>query len=376
MTTRDRQGRIATDNERLVLDIVHRNPGISRSYVTKHTGITQQSVHRLVDSLISKGFLKADKETKSGPGQPSLVLTLVEDATYSFGISLNTDAIQLSLVDLSCTQIDNEFIEVNDPNDRKAVIKTIISSIASIAVRHKIPSQKIIGVGFAITGYRLDAPDKFQTPPPLSDWAAVSLTNDLVGHLHDHVWIENNANASAIAETLVGVGRNHPSFSYLSFNHGFGSGIIIDGRPLTGAHMNAGELSTIFTIDQVTSRPALHELIIRLQRNGYSINTVTELREKFDPNFLGVREWIDEVLPHLNLAIRALSAISDPSTIVFGGEAPPELLDMLMKGADPFGDSDKREIWPARPTLSRSEITGDAASFGAALIPIKQQILL
>lgn len=376
MTMRDRQGRIATDNERLVLDIVHRNPGISRSFVTKHTGITQQSIHRLVDSLITKGFLTADKETKNGPGQPSLVLNLIEDSAYSFGISLNTDAIQLTLVDLSCTQVDSEFIEVSNPNDRKAVINAIKSSIDNIIKRRKIPPQKLVGVGFAITGYRLDAPDKFQTPPPLSDWAAVNLMDDLVGKLHDHIWIENNANASAIAETLVGVGRVHPSFSYLSFNHGFGSGIIIDGKPLTGAHMNAGELSTIFTLDQVTSRPALHELINRLRDRGYSINSVTELREKFEPNLLGVAEWIDEVLPHLNLTIRALSATTDPSTIVFGGEAPPELLDMLMEGADPFSDSDKRDIWPARPTLSRSEIKGDAASFGAALIPIKQQILL
>lgn len=375
MASRDRQGRIATDNERLVLDIVHRNPNISRSYMTKHTGLTQQSVHRIVESLITKGLLKADRETKNGPGQPSLTLNLIKDAIYSIGISLNTDAIQLSLVDLSCTQVDNEYINVDNPNDRKAVIKAIITSIAEMTAKHKIPSYKIVGVGFAITGYRLDASDKFQAPPPLSNWSAVNLTSELVGYLHDYVWIENNANASAIAETLIGIGRNHPSFSYISFNHGFGGGIIVDGRPLAGAHMNAGELSSMFTTDQATSRPALGELIIRLQKNGHSINSVTELCEKFDPELMGIKEWIDEVMPCLNQTIRALSAITDPSTIVFGGEAPSKLLDMLMGAADPFGDRDQRQVWPARPTLSRSKIKGDAASLGAALLPIKQQIL-
>lgn len=377
MSMRDRQGRIATENERLVLDIVHRNPEISRSILTKHTGLTQQSVHRIVDSLISKNLLKADRETKSGPGQPSLTLTLIDDAAFAFGVSLNTDTIQLSLVNLSCTQIIDTYVEPTNLNNRDIVIKGIKSSMERLAEEHSVPTNKIVGVGFAITGYRLGAPDKFHTSSQLSEWANIPLLPELTGHLHDHVWVENNANANAIAETLVGAGRTHASFSYLSFNYGFGGGIIIDGRPLTGAHMNAGELGTILTPDQMTSRPALGELLIRLKNHGININSIRELAEKFDPNMPGVREWVDEVTPHLNLTIRALSAITDPSAIVFGGEAPPALRDMLINASsNPFGDHDPTVRSPSRPSLIKSDIDGDAASFGAALLPIKQQILL
>ncbi|MEP3276873.1 MAG: ROK family transcriptional regulator [Stappiaceae bacterium] len=372
---RDEKGRVATENERTILDIIHRNPGISRSSLTNHTDWKQQSVNRLVHSLISRELVQVGEASITGPGQPSPKLTVNHEAGYAFGISLNTDAIRLSLVNLGCEELECVFVET-DPSDRGKALKAIRRAADDLSIKYRIGRDNVLGFGFAITGFRLSAPDMFSTPPPLREWSEMPLLQPLMESLGFPVWIENNATAGAIAESLVGAGRNHSSFSYLSFNFGFGSGIIIDGKPLTGTHNNAGEIGFLFKTNEKTSRPALGELLKRLNARGNNVSSIRELNQRFDPDWPGVREWVEEVTPSLNLAIRALSATTDPSAIVFGGEAPVALQDILIAAADPFPAVEPSVSEPVRPVLLNSSIEGDAATFGAALLPIKQSVLL
>jgi hypothetical protein len=41
---------LASENERFILDIVRRHEPIARAMITAHTYLTQQSVHRLVET--------------------------------------------------------------------------------------------------------------------------------------------------------------------------------------------------------------------------------------------------------------------------------------------------------------------------------------
>ncbi len=372
---RDEKGRIASESERTILDIIHRNPGISRSALTGHTDWKQQSVHRIVDSLVARHLVSASRGTIKGPGQPSPSLTLNRNGGYAFGVSLNSDAIRLALVNLGCEIVETVFVET-DPTSRDAAILDIASTAARLARRHGVDHDQIVGIGFAITGYRLNAPDIFKSVAPLHEWTGRPLSKLLIKGLGYPIWIENNANAGAIAETLVGAGRDHRSFCYLSFNYGFGGGLVVNGQPLSGAHNNAGELSSLYMAHELSSRPALGELLKRIQAKGSKISSIRELSEHFDPEIPGVREWVREVKPLLELAVRALSATFDPSAVVFGGEAPAGLQELLIEACNPFESLQDAEVMPARPDLLKSSIEGDPATYGAALLPIKQNILL
>jgi predicted NBD/HSP70 family sugar kinase len=56
------------------------------------------------------------------------------------------------------------------------------------------------------------------------------------------VWLDNDANAQALAEGRFGTGRNFGSFIYLAVGMGVGAGIIINGMLHRGAHNVEGEL--------------------------------------------------------------------------------------------------------------------------------------
>ncbi|MCR9239190.1 MAG: ROK family transcriptional regulator [Alphaproteobacteria bacterium] len=367
--------KIATDSERLILDIVRRNSEITRSSLTRHTHITQQSVHRLVDGLIARDLLMTGQPIITGPGKPSPRLSLNPDALYSIGVSINTDTISLSIANLACAEVAATIVD-SDPADRVQSLQDMATAIKALVADNGIPLERIIGVGVAMSGYRSNGHDCYVCPPPISEWSDLFLTPLFEAAFGLPVWTENNATSGAIGESLIGAGRLHSTFAYLSFNFGFGGGMIVDGKPLLGGFGNAGEISVTYTEAQVESRPALGELIKRLAKHGIHISSLPELSASFDPNWPGLKEWIEEVTPNLYLAVRAIRAMVDPTAIVFGGEAPEYLRKMLITACQEMDQRNQKRRMPPEPQLLCSSMQGDPSTYGAALVPLKACVLM
>ena len=61
------------------------------------------------------------------------------------------------------------------------------------------------------------------------------------------VVLENDANAAALAENILGAGKGFPDMIYCTISTGVGAGIIIDHRLFRGSHMSAGEIGHMIT---------------------------------------------------------------------------------------------------------------------------------
>lgn len=354
----------------MILEIVRRSGGIKRSSITAMTNLTQPSVHRIVDGLLEGSYLTLGQTVIEGRGKPSKGLELNPSAAYSVGISVNTDSASFCICDFRCDVIYHEVLEIL-PTDRARTLIALKERVLRAMNHVGIPRSQLIGVGFAMAGFFVPPEGYFVTPEPLRDWSLVNIEGELAALFETAVWTENNSTTGAIGEATLGVGLQYPTFGYLSFNFGFGAGIVIDGKPVFGSFGNAGEISRIFTLDEVTHRPALGELIKRLRDRNVSVSNVAELRETFDPEWPGVKVWIDEVTPHLNRAIDAMWAIFDPAAIVFGGEIPRKLGEMLIK-VPPSEKFWRTGVAAVEPRRVLSNVEGDPAVIGAALIPLKE----
>ncbi|WP_341315779.1 ROK family protein [Paraburkholderia sp. IMGN_8] len=231
-------------------------------------------------------------------------------------------------------------------------------------------AERLIGVGFAISGFFVADRRQVNAPEPLQDWSLIDLEPILENCFELPVWIENNATMAAIGESLLGAGLWARSFVYLSFNYGFGGGIVIDGKPYFGSHGNAGEMM-IYDEDETGRRPALQYLIKELRANGVDIDSVEDLRFRFDPTWSGVESWIERTLPALDRVINTVAGLFDPEAIVFGGQLPVQLGRMLIERAR-FWEKHRYGVAPPRPKLVLGEANGNAAVIGAALVPLKE----
>ena len=83
------------------------------------------------------------------------------------------------------------------------------------------------------------------SPPNLPGWDRV----DVVTPLHEQFGVpaalQNDANASALAEWKWGAGRGCQNIIFLTFGTGIGAGLIINGRLYSGTNDMAGEVGHI-----------------------------------------------------------------------------------------------------------------------------------
>lgn len=367
---------LASENERLILDIVRRHEPIPRATITTHTNLTQQSVYRLVETLMARGLLRAGAPLKGARGQPSPTIELARQAAYSIGISVNTDAVTLSVADFGCDIVSQETLR-SVPGDRKATLAALARKLNSILMRHEIPRESLIGLGFAMSGFFVGDARHFNAPKPLRDWSLIDLQPELEDAFGLPARLENNATTGAIGESLRGVGRWCQTFAYLSFNYGFGGGLILEGRPHLGFHGNAGEFSVIYDPEEAPRRPALQYLIRILRKNGIEIGSIEELKQYFDPSWPGVESWLSETMPMLDRLIATLTGVIDPQAIVFGGQLPPGLGQMMIERAKvPSQRPHRYGVAPLGPRLVLSETKGDASALGTALLPLKFRYFL
>lgn len=353
-----------SENERELLSIVWSRGPLARSEIVTHTRLTQQSVHRLLEGLRDKRLLCFGEAEIRGRGKPSPNVTIDTASYVSAGVAINGNEIRYCLADLKGAPLQQGVLDT-DPNDRAAVLERLHAEMN--AARGALP---LIGIGVAVQGYRTGPGDQFHPTRRLSNWRGIPIEALFRERFGVPTFVENNASSSATAEHFLGAGGAYDCFAYLSFNYGFGVGLMSQRHVFLGQHGNAGEIGPLFTEEQKPHRPALNGLIARLNENGVPIGSLEQLVREFRYDWPGIDSWLEEIRPMMQLTIRALKAIADPGAIFFGGDAPAELRTRLIDIASgAFG----RELSP-NPRLLPSGITGDAAHLGAAFLPLHKQL--
>lgn len=360
---------VVSPNERSLLRLIWRHPGLSRSEVTGHTDLTQQSVYRIIDQLAERGIVSLGSPKPGvGRGQPSPTLRLDGRHAYACGISVNTDIIGICLMDLAGNILGESSVTLREHTMTRS-LDLVREQMVELQQQNNLTSESFFGIGFAISGYHVGG-TRYNAPLPLHEWSLIELGPLLSDFFGKPVWVHNGANTASMAEAMFGVGRYIKHFAYLSFNYGFGGGLIIDGELMLGGNGNAGEFSGIFDAEESKRRPALQYLIERLNRNGVDVPSINYMRKHFDRNWPGVAEWVDEITPAYNRLINAIRAVVDPQAIVFGGQVPSDLAQILVERTRIY-DRPRYGVHRPSPKLIISEIATDASAMGAAITPFR-----
>ena len=119
----------------------------------------------------------------------------------------------------------------------EAVIERIVASARAAAQGHA-PAA----VGISTPGPCDPERGVVTTPPNLPGWRDVPLARLVGGRLGLPAWIENDANAAALAEHRLGAGRGSRHMILVTVGTGIGGGLVLDGRLYRGASGGAGEV--------------------------------------------------------------------------------------------------------------------------------------
>ena len=87
------------------------------------------------------------------------------------------------------------------------------------------------------------------SPPNLPGWDNSPITSLFEQRLKIPAYLQNDANACALAEWRFGAGRGTRNMVFLTFGTGLGAGLILNGRLVDGANGMAGEIGHVRLTD-------------------------------------------------------------------------------------------------------------------------------
>ena len=96
-----------------------------------------------------------------------------------------------------------------------------------------------LAVGVSCGGPLSSARGVIMSPPNLPGWDDVHIVEWLQNRLSVPAFLQNDANACALAEWQFGAGRGCKNMVFLTFGTGMGAGLILDGRLYAGTNDRA-----------------------------------------------------------------------------------------------------------------------------------------
>ncbi|GGA45333.1 ROK family transcriptional regulator [Dyella nitratireducens] len=357
-------------NERELLDLVRKSGTTTRAELGRATGLTAQSVMRLVDELVERGMLQfGDAVPQEGRGKPAMAVSLRAHYAYAAGVSITTDSVALALMDFA----GNLLAHHDEPMPalgRAALVRRVRTLLERLLSKARVNERRLFGVGLGITGFFIGDGAKVNPPSPLDELALVDLDTLFADALNHPVWLDNDGSVAAIGESLHGLGRQYRDFAYFYFGHGFGGGLVMDGRCIRGAHGNAGEFAGMLPRLGL-ERAALETLRTQLNEDGLQLPDIQSLIDQYDPSWPAIETWIKRVTPGLSVIASSVVAIIDPQAIVLGGRIPQDLANRLIPHIVIDNLSRRGHTRPV-PHLLCAQTPYDAVATGAASLPFKE----
>ncbi len=124
-----------------------------------------------------------------------------------------------------------------------AMITTIVQAAADLIRR--LPDRRLRAIGITCGGPLDSRQGLILSPPNLPGWDRIPITQIFSDAFGVPVFLQNDANACALAEWRFGAGKGTRHMIFLTFGTGLGAGLILNGQLYTGSNDLAGEVGHI-----------------------------------------------------------------------------------------------------------------------------------
>ncbi len=249
-----------------------------------------------------------------------------------------------------------------------------------------------LGVGSPGTVDNLNGTIKGNSPN-IPDWVGTKIGDHLRDHLNMPVYVDNDANAMALAELRFGAAKRFDSAVCITLGTGIGSGIIFNKRLWRGSDFSAGEIGHIVIdydgkkcrcgnngcLEAYCSSQAILERTRDKCRNGMSeilsdvldgdlanlsVKKMFAAAKKGDETALAV---VEETGTILGAGLSGVVNLLNPEALIFGGgiiDGGAGLLEII--GAE----IRRRSFSAASENLRilKAELGNDAGFIGAGLL--------
>lgn len=372
------QSNIKINNRKRIIKLLSEERELTKLEIARNLDISVPTVTTIVGELIEEGLVEEAGMAGSTGGRKPMIIRFLPDSRFSIGVDLGTDFVRTILTNLDSKIIVDKRSELKS-KEESYVLESIVQLIKEVMKEHGIEKELLLGVGFSLPGTVDEENLKLEVAANLK--LKNLYFNGIMNLFEVPVYLENEANAGALAEWQLGIAKDKKNVIYISVTEGVGGGIIIDGKMYKGTAMRAGEIGHM-TINKngrqcncgkkgcwetYASKKAL--LNDYKEISSEDIDNIKVIMERYKARDDNAVKVIEKYINDLAEGIQNLLFIFNPDNIVIGGDisAYPEVLlqkltDRIFQQNQFYNEGDVNIMF--------SSLKEDANILGASLIPI------
>jgi predicted NBD/HSP70 family sugar kinase len=368
-------------NERLILALIRRHPGLAKVEIARLTGLSAQTTTVIINRLEADRLLVAGEPQRGRIGQPSVPYTLNPDGAFGLGLMIGRRSSDLVLMD---------FVAGIHARRRMIYPFPLPEDILAFADREmptllaELPDAlqgRISGIGVAMPFELWNWEADLQTwPGELDKWRDFDVAAELSRRFGPWpVRVCNDATSACAAELTFGSGAAYRDFAYFYVGTFIGGGIVLNGSLFPGRSGNAGALGSMpimqreangeTTLQQLIRTASIYRLerrLIAAGRRGTDIWLSPDDWSSFDDALDG---WMTEAAGALAQAVATLLSIIDFEAIIIDGAFPADVRRRLVERTNAqWARMDRQGLTDA--VVVEGSIGRDARAIGGAALPL------
>lgn len=331
-------------NLSLILRQLREYAPISRAALAEMTGLNKSTVSSLIDELIRRQFVREVGLSSTRIGRPSRLLELNPQAGYIISAEIGVDFISIMCANFAAETIWQHREMLSAAEGQETILKRFLAFL----LRGQETGSGIgslLGAAVGVPGL-VDQRDGTLLFAPNLGWQNVPLGDLLRTTFRGvPVFVDNEANMSALGERLFGAAQGYDEVLYISAGVGLGGAILRDGQVFRGkagfasefGHMtmnprgarcacgNRGcwetqvnQAAVIRNVQQALNA-GKYSLLLELAHGDFSRLTLPMIVDAAHAGDRVSRNALVKVGHHLGVGIASLVNALNPEMVVFGG---------------------------------------------------------
>lgn len=358
--------RARSHNRALVLQELYRPGRMSRADLARAVGLTRVTISDLISDLIDEGLVvELGQRSDHRPGKPATLLDINRRGFAIVALDLSYDSLFRGVV----TDLDGTVLHRDQEEVRGLLGDAAVEATATLLDRLiDAAAVPVLGVGVGSPGI-VDEHGTIVTAPNLG-WMDVPLRAVLADRTGLPVIVANDANAAVLGERTFGAGEDLDHTMLIRVGRGVGSGLIVGGQLVRGAHAASGEIGHVVVGTDGGTRCACG-------KDG-CLETwlaIPKLRERLAdaPNPAAREDVLREAGERLGIALSPVVGALNLAEVVLSG--PLDVLDgtLLDSAAETIRNRTMADDHGG-PTVRMTSLGRDIVVLGAAVMVLTGQL--
>ncbi len=330
-------------NRSIILKTIRHYGPISRSEIAKRNKISPTTVTAAVRELLQEELVREDSVGTSSGGRKPILIRFSPESGFIIGVAITNSSIEIAEMNLEAKVCKQKIFPVRTLRG-ELVINYLLKSIGQFLEEYS-DLKKCIGISIISPGI-IDVDKGIiyeNTKLKLKD---IPLKEMVEKRFKLKTWLENDANAIALAEKQFGDYKKYKNLVYVTIGDGVGAGIVINGSIFRGSSGGTGEVGHVSIdrngiycdcgnrgcLENYVSWPVIysktlssvsqgkHTMMVKIAKGDINRITPSIFRAALKKDDQLAKEITKEVAGYLATGIVNLVNLLNPNIIILGGK--------------------------------------------------------